>query len=290
MSSTSKLSINSTLTLPHSKIQIPQLGFGVYLSSPDVCTKSCLEALKAGYRHIDTAQYYDNESEVGKAILESGIPREQIFVTTKILFARGSVESSLEGLRESVAKIDPGEEGEGGRKGYVDLVLIHSPNFGGEKTREMWEALEGLKGEGAARSIGVSNFGRAQIEEVGVYAREVVEVNQIELHPWCQQREIVEYCQQNGIIVEAYSPIVRNQKADDATLVDVAKKYGKSTAQVLIRYCLQKGWVPLPKSDTPERIRANADVFDFELEKVDMERLDGLDEGSQGAIVQAVKN
>lgn len=112
----SKLSINSTLPLPHSSTQIPQLGFGVYLSSPDVCKTSCLEALKAGYRHIDTAQYYDNEAEVGKAIKESGIPREEIFVTTKILFAKGSVESSLEGCWESVRKIDPGE-GEGDEEG-----------------------------------------------------------------------------------------------------------------------------------------------------------------------------
>lgn len=170
----SDLSINSTLTLPHSSIRIPQLGFGVYLSAPAVCKNSCLEALKAGYRHIDTAQYYDNEAEVGKAIVESGIPREEIFVTTKILFAKGSVEASLEGMRESVAKIDPGE-------GYVDLFLIHSPNFGAQKTREMWGALEMLKGEGKCRAIGVSNFGVGQIEEVHGYAKEKVEVNQIEV-------------------------------------------------------------------------------------------------------------
>lgn len=174
-----KLSIQSTLPLPHSSIQIPQLGFGVYLSAPEVCKTSCLEALKAGYRHIDTAQYYENEAEVGKAIRESGIPRSEIFVTTKILFAKGSVESSLEGLRESVGKIDGG--GEEGRKGYVDLFLIHSPNFGSEKTREMWVALERLREEGGARAIGVSNFGRGQIEEVRGYARAKVEVNQIEV-------------------------------------------------------------------------------------------------------------
>lgn len=189
-----KLSFNSSLPLPHSSTQIPQLGFGVYLSTPDVCTNSCLEALKAGYRHIDTAQYYDNEAEVGKAIRDSGIPRGEIFVTTKILFARGSVEETLRACWESVAKIDAGEEGgkegvieEGsgsgtvGRKGYVDLFLIHSPNFGAEKTKEMWMALEILKKEGGTRAIGVSNFGRGQIEEVWGYAREGVSVNQIEV-------------------------------------------------------------------------------------------------------------
>lgn len=193
MSSTTtkpKLSLNSSLPLPHSNTKIPQLGFGVYLSAPDVCTTSCLEALKAGYRHIDTAQYYDNEEEVGKAIRDSGIPRGEIFVTTKILFAQGSVEESLRACWESVAKIDAGEDGGeggksggrgGGRKGYVDLFLIHSPNFGAEKTKEMWMALEILKKEAGTRAIGVSNFGRGQIEEVVGYAREGISVNQIEV-------------------------------------------------------------------------------------------------------------
>lgn len=176
MSLKSKLSINSTLTLPNSSITIPQLGFGVYLSAPDVCTASCLEALKAGYRHIDTAQYYENESEVGKAIKESGIPRSEIFVTTKILFAQGSVEKSYRACVESVEKIDAR-----GKEGYVDLFLIHSPNFGEEKTREMWEALERVKGEGRARAIGVSNFGVGMVEEVKGYAKEAVAVNQIEV-------------------------------------------------------------------------------------------------------------
>lgn len=145
--------------------------------------------------------------------------------------------------------------------------------------------------EGKARSIGVSNFGVGHIEEMKQYAKIwPPHVNQIELHPWCQQRTIVDYCQKHGIIVEAYCPLVRNQKASDPTLNKIAEKYQKTTAQILVRYCLQKNWVPLPKSDTPSRIVANADVYGFELEKSDMETLDGLDQGSRGAIVQAVTN
>jgi diketogulonate reductase-like aldo/keto reductase len=177
--STSKLTINTTLPLPNSKVEIPQLGFGVYLSPPNVCTKSCLTALEAGYRHIDTAQYYDNESEVGFAIQQSGIPREEIFVTTKILFAKGSVEESHRACLESVGKIDAGE---GVRQGYVDLFLIHSPNAGKEARKEMWLALEKLLEEGRTRAIGVSNFGVAAIEELRSYGRVWPPlVNQIEV-------------------------------------------------------------------------------------------------------------
>jgi len=176
--STSKLSITTTIPLPNSKVEIPQLGFGVYLSPPDVCTKSCLTALKAGYRHIDTAQYYDNESEVGLAIQQSGVKREEIFVTTKILFAKGSVEESYRACLESVGKIDPGE---GGRQGYVDLFLIHSPNAGKEARKEMWLALEKLLEKGRTRAIGVSNFGISQIEELRGYGKGSVCVNQIEV-------------------------------------------------------------------------------------------------------------
>ncbi|KAK5012522.1 hypothetical protein LTR60_004336 [Cryomyces antarcticus] len=155
----------------------------------------------------------------------------------------------------------------------------------------MWKALERAVDDGKVRAIGVSNYGKGHIEEMKEYAKIwPPAVNQIELHPWCQQREAVSYCQSQGIVVEAYCPLVRNQKADDKTLNSLAKKYNKSTGQVLIRYCLQKDWVPLPKSDTPSRIEANADVYDFEIDTADMKTLDGLDQGAKGAIVQAVTN
>lgn len=274
---------SDTLPLANS-VQIPQLGFGVYLSPPEVCTKSCLTALEAGYRHIDTAQYYANETEVGQAVKKSNVDRKDVFLTTKILEAAGSVDASYAKCIESIEKLDP--EGV-----YVDLFLIHSPNSGAAKRKEMWQALERLYEDGKAKSIGVSNFGIKHIEELKQFAKVwPPHVNQIELHPWAQQREAVEYCEKNNIVVEAYAPLVRNQKADDKKLKGIASKHSVTPNQVLIRYCLQKNWVPLPKSDTPERIKANADVFGFDLDDKEMKALDDLDEGAAGAIVQAVDN
>ena len=163
----SPLSLASTITL-YNSLTIPRLGFGIYRSPPDVCVASCLHALKTGYRHIDSAQFYANEAEMGDAVRQSGIPRSEIYLTTKILSTGGSAEKTLAKLRESVAKIDHGEEG---RKGYVDLFLIHSPSGGREAIKEMWQALERLVDEGGARSIGVSNFGVGHIEGMKEYAR-----------------------------------------------------------------------------------------------------------------------
>ncbi|WZH49663.1 Alcohol dehydrogenase [Fusarium acuminatum] len=274
---------SDTLPLANS-VQIPQLGFGVYLSPPEVCVNSCLTALEAGYRHIDTAQYYGNEAEVGQAVQKSNVDRNDVFLTTKVLEAAGSVDLTYAKCVESIKKLDP-------ESGHVDLFLIHSPNSGAVKRKEMWQALERLYEEGKAKSIGVSNFGIKHIDELKQFAKVwPPHVNQIELHPWNQQREAVEYCEKNNIVVEAYSPLVRNQKADDKTLNSIADKHKVTPSKVLIRYCLQKNWVPLPKSDTPDRIRANADVFEFDLDDKDMKTLDDLDEGAAGAIVQAVDN
>ncbi|KOS44437.1 hypothetical protein ACN38_g4672 [Penicillium nordicum] len=276
--------ITDLLPLPNSSVRIPRLGFGVYRSPTNQCVQSCLKALDAGYQHIDTAQFYANEAEVGEALRTTSVPRDQIFVTTKILSPAASVEATYDKLLASVHKI-------GGADGYVDLFLIHSSSSGSAGRKLLWQALEKLYAEGKTKSIGVSNFGVGHIEEMRSYAQVFPpHVNQIELHPWCQQRVIDDYCQKNGIIVEAYSPIVRNYKANDPTLVEVAKKYGKSTQQVLIRYALQKGWVPLPKTDNPERIVANADVFSFDISVEDMAVLDSLDQGNAGAIVEAVDN
>ena len=283
-----KMNIKDVLPLPNSSIKIPRLGFGVYQSSTSQCVKSCLNALKADYRHIDTAQFYANETEVGEAVRQSELKRSDVFVTTKILSAAGSVQKSYEKCITSVEKID---QGTGAKDGYVDLFLIHSPNSGSEKRKEMWLALEKLYDEGRAKSIGVSNFGVGHIEEMKSYAKVwPPHVNQIELHPWCQQKTIDQYCQKHGIVVEAYSPLVRGQKANNGTLTKLAEQYGKTWGQILIRYCLQKNWVPLPKSDTPSRIVENADVFGFDISKEDMAKLDDLDQGDAGAIVEAVQN
>lgn len=297
-----KLSISSALSLANSKHKIPQIGFGVYLSPQTTCVSSCTKALDAGYRHIDTAIYYENEAAVGRAIKESKIPRSEIFVTTKILSPGKDVESTYKIVEESVKKL-------GGEDGYVDLFLIHTPNGGKESRRLMWLALEKAKETGKARNIGVSNYGIGHIKEIKeigkiwppvvnqievsmrlLYLPAFPPANIMQLHPWCQQRETVQYCKDNNIVIEAYSPLVRNQKADDKTLNNIAQKHNKQTSQVLIRYCLEKGWVPLPKSDTPERIVSNADVYGFELDQEDLEKLDALDQGKEGSIVQAVDN
>ena len=171
-----RIALTDLLPLPKSSVKIPRLGFGVYQSSTSVCVASCLTALKAGYRHIDTAQFYRNEAEVGEAVKQSGLKREDVFLTTKILAAAGNVDKSYRKCVDSVEKIHPGEGG------YVDLFLVHSPNSGKEKRKEMWLALERLLEEGKARTIGVSNYGVGHIEEMKAYAKIwPPHVNQIEV-------------------------------------------------------------------------------------------------------------
>jgi diketogulonate reductase-like aldo/keto reductase len=297
--STNKLKIDSTFSIAGSKHRIPQIGFGVYLSPPEKCVDSCLKALEAGYRHIDTAQYYDNESSVGTALKQGKVPREEVYITTKILSAGNDAESTYKKVVDSVEKL-------AGKGGYVDLFLIHSPNGGPEARKLMWQALEKAKQEGIVRDIGVSNYGIQHMEEiksigkvwppainqieVGSKSTSLSLANTFQLHPWCQQRECVDYCKKNNIVVEAYCPLVRNEKAQDKTLASICKKHSIGPNQVLVRWSLQKDFVPLPKSDTPSRIVSNADVYGFELDSDDMAKLDGLDQGKDGAIVQAVSN
>ncbi|KAK2744942.1 hypothetical protein FQN57_004072 [Myotisia sp. PD_48] len=277
-----KYSITDVLPLPNSDVTIPRLGYGVYRSND--AEQACLNAIRAGYRHIDTAQFYKNEEEVGKAVRNCGLDRKDLFITSKIMTPGGSPEATYEKLLESVRLLS-------GEDGYTDLFLIHSASSGATGRKEMWLALERLLAEGKTRSIGVSNYGVKHIEEMKAYAKIwPPQVNQLELHPWCQQPVIDAYCKKHGIIVQAYSPIVRNYKANEPTLLGFAKKYNKTTAQILLRYALQKEWVPLPKSDNPERIKANANLYGFELVPEDMATLDALDKGAEGAIVQFVEN
>lgn len=277
------LSLQSTLKLKAGN-EIPRLGFGVWDSPAHLTTQSCLSALKNGYRHIDTAQVYGNEAEVGKAVRESGLKREDIFVTSKVLTPGDDGESTYQKVLESVKKID-------GEKGYLDLMLIHNNTAGPEGVKKMWQAMEKLQSEGRLKSIGVSNFGVGSIDRMKEYAQAwPPAVNQLELHPWLQQREVVSYCQKNGMVIEAYCPLVRNQKANDPVLSGLASKHAKNTAQVLLRYCLQKEWVPLPKSDNSERIAQNADVYGFELSKEDMSKLDEQNTEGSGSLVMAVSN
>lgn len=300
------LSIETTLNLK-SGAQLPQLGFGVWNSPAHLTTKSCLEALKVGYRHIDTAQVYGNEAEVGEAIKNCQIPRKDLYVTSKILAPEASDDATYQKCLESIRKIDGREDG------YLDLLLIHNGEKQGKNgIKGLWGSMEKLYHEGRLKSIGVSNTGVGHIEGMKGYAqvwpphvlqlevsfltsppilfRPPPDLVLLQLHPWCQQRKLVSYCHEHGIAVEAYCPLVRNQKANDPTLKAIAEKHGKSTAQVLLRYCLQKAWAPLPKSDNPERIKQNSEIFDFALAEDDVARLDEVGEREKEVLVQEVDN
>ncbi|KAF8674674.1 Aldo kereductase [Rhizoctonia solani] len=252
------------------------LGFQAWLS---VCGYYNALRIAAHYaqciRHIDSAQMYRNENAVGQAVKESGLKREEIFITTKCASRSHGYEKTLAGVDESLSKF--GFE-------YIDLFLIHDPLSGPVKRMEAYKALLECRDKGKIKSIGVSNYGVKHLEEIKQAGLEAPTVNQIELHPWCQQKEIVEYCEKNDIVVQAYCPIVRGEKWGHPALVELSKKHGRSEAQILIRWSLQKGYVPLPKSTHEERIVENAEVFGFELGSEDMGILDALDEGSQGAI------
>ncbi|MFA5314195.1 MAG: aldo/keto reductase [Methanomassiliicoccales archaeon] len=248
---------------------IPVLGFGTYRLEPGRQTRNAVsEALTVGYLHIDTARLYKNEKDVGQAILDSGIAREDIFVTTKL-------QNSDHGRKKALSAFLESNESLG--LGYVDLFLLHWPVPG--LRNESWKALEELYKEGLCRAIGVSNFMPRHLEELLADCDVVPMVEQVELSPYLQQKELVDMCTKNGIVVEAYCPLTRGKRLGDPRLVKIAGSHGKTPAQVLIRYALQKGNVPLPKSKHPARIRENADVFDFALTDEDIAEMDGWEEG-----------
>ncbi|KZV67874.1 Aldo/keto reductase [Peniophora sp. CONT] len=265
----SAFTITSAIKLP-SGHSVPRLGLGVGYN-PNECYPACLAALKHGYRHIDTAEMYGNEKDVGRAVRDSGIKREEVFITSKVPHDSPDVAASV---KTSAEKLD---------LGYIDLYLIHSPHGGKEHRLKTWKALIECKASGILHDVGVSNYNVKHIEEIREAGLEMPAVNEIELHPLNQQRPIVDYCVKNSIVVEAYCPLIRGA-FDNPTLQEVSKKVGKSPSQILVRWSLQKGFVPLPKSANPERIAHNAHIFDFNLSEEDMAALDGLDQGDAGAI------
>ncbi|KAH9840557.1 Aldo/keto reductase [Rhodofomes roseus] len=264
------LKLDTTVKLP-SGYTVPLLGLGVYQN--DDCVPACLAALKHGYRHIDSARMYRNEDQVGQAVRESGIPREKVFVTTKIYDPDHGYESTLKVVDESLQRFG---------FDYIDLYLIHSPLSGKKRRLETWRALLDAQKAGKIRTVGVSNYGIKHLEEIREAGLAQPAVNQIEVQPFCQQRPIVEYCREHGIFVQAYCPLVRG-RFDEPVLQEVARKYKKDVAQVLVRWSLQHGFSPLPKSARPERVVSNADVYDFQISEEDMAKLDALDKGAAGA-------
>ncbi|KAI0666602.1 Aldo/keto reductase [Trametes maxima] len=266
----SKLTLTSTVKLS-SGYELPLVGLGVYRN--DDCVPACLAALKHGYRHIDSARMYKNEEQVGNAVKESGVPREQVFVTSKVNNPEHGYEPALAAIDDSLKKFG---------FDYIDLILIHSPLSDKERRLQTWRALIEAKKQGKVRTIGVSNYGPRHLEEIREAGLETPSVNQVELHPLCQQKEIVEYCGKHGIVVEAYSPLIRGQWTDK--IVEIANKYNKDPAQFLVRWSLQRGFVTLPKSSQPARVVSNVDVYDFEISEEDVAAINALDKGKDGAI------
>lgn len=259
---------SATLTLG-SGARIPQVGLGVWQTRAGTTTRQAvLEAFKVGYRHVDTARAYGNEADVGAAVRSSGIQRDQVFVTTKLWNDDQGYDEALRAFDGSMSRL--GLE-------YVDLYLLHWPVAG--KRLDSWRALERIYEEKRARSIGVSNFLVPHLEELLGKAKHPPVVNQIELTPFLQRRDTVDFCRQQGIVIEAYSPLTHGQRLDHPVLLDIARRVDRTIAQVLLRWSLQKGNVILPKSSKPARIAENARLFDFALDGRAMSELDALEEG-----------
>ena len=279
------MNIDSTIGLNDGHV-IPRLGLGVWrISSGKSCEAAVRAALDAGYRHIDTAAFYGNEGSVGQAIRDSGIAREKIYVTTKLWNSDHG--DPAQALERSLSKL---------KMDYVDLYLIHYPVP--ERMRS-WQVLEPLRRRGQTRSIGVSNFTIRHLIELAARMEIVPAVNQIEMHPYLYQRELLQYCRKNNIVIEAYSPLTHGERLDDPKLLAIARKYPnkrmaidaelsrtkplvksgtKSPAQILIRWALQHDVVVIPKSANRQRIIEDADVYDFAISEEDMRTLDGFNE------------
>jgi 2,5-diketo-D-gluconate reductase A len=250
--------------------EIPQFGFGVFQIPPAETAGAVREAFAAGYRHIDTAQMYGNEEGVGEAIKDSDLSRDEVFVTTKLNNDAHGYNSAISALDESLKKL---------QLDYVDLYLIHWPLPHQDRYVETWKGFEKLLADGRARSIGVSNFQPAHLDRLAKETDTVPSVNQIELHPLLTQTELRKYHAEHGIATEAWSPIAQGEVLGEQTITSLADKYGKSPAQVVLRWHVQVGNIVFPKSVNPDRMRENINVFDFELADDDVEAIEAMDAG-----------
>jgi len=260
-----------TITL-NNAVTIPQLGFGVWQVSTDDIVSAVSTALDVGYRHIDTAAAYENEEGVGQAVRESGIPREDVFVTTKLQNDAHGYESGLAAFEASLDRLG---------LDYVDLYLIHWPIPAKNLYVDTWRAMEKIYADGRIRALGVSNFERNHLRRIADECTVVPTLNQIELHPTFAQAESRQVHDEMGIVTEAWSPLGQAQDLESPAIGAIAQRLGKSPAQVILRWHLQLGNVVIPKSVTPARIRENIDVFDFELSTADMAEISGLDSGNR---------
>ncbi|SEP00483.1 aldo/keto reductase [Amycolatopsis saalfeldensis] len=251
-------------------VRIPQFGFGVFQIPPEGTAEAVRTALEAGYRHLDTAQLYGNEQGVGDGIRQSGLPREELFVTTKLANDAQGHDNAINALEGSLQRL--GLE-------QVDLYLIHWPLPSQDKYVRTWTGFEELLRAGKTRAIGVSNFQIAHLERLAGETGTVPAVNQIELHPALQQTELRAYHRTHGIATEAWSPLAQGELLTDPVLTDLAGKHGRTAAQVVLRWHIQLGNIVFPKSKTPDRIRENIDVFDFALSDDDLAAIGKLDAG-----------
>jgi diketogulonate reductase-like aldo/keto reductase len=260
---------DKALTL-NNGVQIPLIGFGTNILRGDAGVQAIQTALAAGCRLIDTAQSYHNEDVIGRAVAESDVPRRDVFITTKIDDENQGADATIASLEVSLRKL---------RTDYVDLLLIHWPYPGDfSRSLETWRTLIGLQAAGKARAIGVSNYTidliRQTIDGSGV----VPAVNQVEFHPFLFQKDLMDYCQENDILIESYCPIARAERGDDPVLQRLAKKYDKSPVQIILRWQIEHRLVPIPRSMNPEHIRGNMDIFDFALTDEEVRAVDGLNE------------
>jgi 2,5-diketo-D-gluconate reductase A len=254
---------------------IPQLGFGTYKIAPDQAASAVRTALDVGYRHIDTAQMYRNEKGVGEAIRESGIDRAEVFVTSKLNNGFHKPDDARRAFDGTLAALG---------FDYVDLFLIHWPlptRYDGDFV-STWRTLEEFKSDGRARSIGVSNFQVSHLQRLARETETTPAVNQVEVHPYFANAEVRDYDREHGIVTEAWAPIARGTVVDDPAVTRIAAEVGKSAAQVVLRWHIQRGDVVFPKSVTPQRIKENFGIFDFELGDAEMAALSALDKGEAG--------
>ena len=248
--------------------KIPVVGLGTWKSEPGEATyKAVLDSINTGYRHIDTARAYDNEADVGKAVQDAEINRNELFITTKLWNRHQGYDEAIEACEKSLARLGCD---------YIDLYLIHWPLKG--KRNDSWRALIELQKRGLCRSIGVSNFTIDNLKELEEKFGILPAANQVEFHPYHYQKDLLEYCNSKNIVIEAYSPLVHAKRMDEERLVAISEEIGKTPAQILIRWAIQRGMVVLPKSVNENRIIENFAVFDFEISDSLMKRLDDLDE------------
>lgn len=273
--------MNEKFYLLNNNYKIPNIGFGTFRTpSGEETEKSVIDAIKSGYRHIDCAAAYGNEKSVGEAIRKSGVTREELFITSKLWNDDKGYENTLAAFNRTLEDL---------QLDYLDLYLIHWPiakaskNNWQEANSESWRALEELYKQGKVKAIGVSNFLGHHLDPLLKIAKIKPMVNQIEIHPGMLQGETVKFCEENNILVEAWAPFSNGQIFNNPVLKEIADQYKKSVAQISLRWVIQKGIIPLPKSVTPERIKNNLDVFDFEIKAQDVEKIDRLtDCGSSG--------